>query len=454
MAAERNAFKLGLTLIVFAGLLVAVLVYLAPTGGGDVLFRVRYPHGKIGTPLKPGGEVSCGGQAVGAIRRIELAELEIEEEKDAEEGEGKGKDVYVVVTISVDSRRVTLRERCKITPEAPILGAGGKLTILHVGDGDPLEDGAMIDGDLEANIANLTRALQGQLDPEDPGSLISRVKAMLDPANEDSLLGKILASLDDVNAVTRQLEREFDPAQKRALLAKLHGIMDSLNQATGLLRDEIDRDVDAAMAAKLHEMLDTLNDGLATAAGLLEENRAPITETVQSIRDTSKILEEQIAARIARQLDPKDGAALMAKVHVAIDRLGRSLSDINTITDAGRETMLLNKELINRMVGNFKETSDHLKGASKDIRRSPWRLFYQPTIEESAEANVFDAARAFAEAATRLDDAMARVQAVSEIRPDAIAEDEQLREIRDQLKRTFEQFTQAETALWEQLDIR
>jgi len=446
MPAERNAFKLGLTMILFLVLLIGVLYFLAPTGGGDMTLKVRFPHNEFTTILKPGGEVACGGYSVGAIRSLDLVEMP---------DENVGEDLlYSVATISVESS-LGLRKDCKIVPEGLLLGDGGKLVVLDRGMGEPLRDGDMIDGQTTADVAALTRTLAAQLNPRDPTSLLTLIKSQLDATDAKSLLGKIHRSLDDVNAVTQNISHEFDPRQKAALIAKLHTIMDRINDTTRLLRDQMDREVDQAMAAKLHQMLDTLQGGLQTVAAMLDENREPIASTVTHVRNTSRILEEQIAARIAKEFDVSEAASLLAKIHVSIDRLGASLADMNAITASSREVMLLNKEQISGMLANFKQTSDHLKAAAKEIRRSPWRLFYQPSIEEAEQANVFDAARSFSEAATRLDDVMVRLQAVDEATGGkAFARDEQLVKIRDQLQQTFSHFTKAEAALWEQLKIK
>ena len=95
MPAERNAFKLGLTMILFFVLLVGVLYFLAPTGGGDMTLTVRFPHNEFTTILKSGGEVVCGGYSVGAIRSLALVEMP---------DENIGEDLlYSVATISVGS---------------------------------------------------------------------------------------------------------------------------------------------------------------------------------------------------------------------------------------------------------------------------------------------------------------------------------------------------------------
>lgn len=446
MPRERNAFKLGLALITFFVLFAVVMVFLAPRGEGDLPLVVRYPHDEFTTVLKPGGEVSCGGKAVGSVTSVDLREMKDES--------GDHLKLFVLVSIKVDSA-LGLRRDCAIVPEDLLLGGPGKLVIADRGIGEAVQPGDRIDGTPGTSVASLSKLLAAQLDARNPNSLVALIRGQLDPADARSLIGKIHTSMDDLNVLTQSIRNELDPKQAAALIAQLHMILDNVNQTTRILRSEVDRTAGGAMVAKLHASLDTLNTGLATIAAMLKENREPLRETIEHIRGTSEILEKQIAARIARQLDPAEPAGLMAKVHVALDRLGGSLTDINVITAGARETIVLNKDQLGRMLVNMKETSDHLKAASKEIRRSPWRLFYQPTQAEAEQANVLDAARAFSEAATRLDDAVARLEALSQ--PGATTQpehDDQLIRIREQLQQTFTNFSKAEAALWESLKVK
>ena len=333
--------------------------------------------------------------------------------------------------------------------------ASGKLTIVSRGVGPAVERDQLIDGQPPDDLAAVTRTLASQLDLKDPTSLLAMIKTQLDAADARSLLGKIHAALDDVTSVTESLRHEFNPRERAALIAQLHSILDNANRVTGLLRDEMDSSVDEAMIGKLHVTLNTLNRGLESVAVLLEDNREPVTEAVGHIRETSRIIEQQIAARIAEQLDLANAAGLLAKVHVSVDRLGTSLDDVNEITGAGREVVLLNKEQIIRLIANAKETSDHLKAAIKELRQSPWRIMFPPSADESSQANIFSAARSFSEAAIRLDDAVIRLQALSETSGAAIERDDPvLLTILGELEQTFTDFTEAEGALWEQLEIK
>lgn len=446
MAAERNAFKLGLTMIVFLVLLVGVLVFLAPTGG-DMTVHVRFPHDRLTTVLKPGGMVRCGGKTVGGIRSVDL-----QEHSDAHAPDRPG--FYSVVTIRVDSG-LGLRHDCRIIPVAPLLGEGGQLIVQDRGNGEVVHDGEQVEGHPCADLAALMQTFSEQMDPEDPASLLAMIRTQIDPANAQSLVGKIHQSLDDINAMTQSISGELDAGQKTALLAKLHAIMDYVNDTTRMLRDQMDPRAEQTLAARLHQTLDTLHQGLETTVAMLQENREPITRTIAHVHKTSEILEEQIAARIAAQLDVSDAASLLAKVHASIDRLGGSLEHLDTITVAAEEMVVLNREQIDRMVANFKETSDHLNAAAKEIRSSPWRLLYQPPPEELAEANILASARTFSEAAARLDAASARLTAFETVYRDRTpAQDAELLKIREALQQTFEDFTAAEKALWDRLRIR
>jgi len=336
-----------------------------------------------------------------------------------------------------------------------LLGGAGMLVIKDRGvSAKKVRPDRVIIGKQGGGFFAITDALGQQLDEDRPDSLLALIKTQLNPQDATSLLAKLHKSMDDLNAVTARVSAQLDAKEKSNLLAKLHSILDNVNAATGFLKAQLDADQDAAMLAKLHVSLDTLNRGLDTIVKMLEENREPLTATVESVRNTAKTLETRIAEQIARELDTSNAASLLAKIHVGVDRLNQSLEDINAITDTGREVVVLNEDRLNAMVANFKATSDHLKGAAKDIRRNPWRLLYRPTLVETKQLDIFDAARAFSEAATELDDAVIQLDALAKSEGGAVpSDDAQLVEIRERLAGTFEKFTQAEKALWKQLNV-
>jgi len=446
MAEEKNTFKLGLAVILFVVLFLGVLVFIGkgwkPAG---TPFTVRFPATKITAKLKAGDVVTCGGQPAGTIRSIEF--------RDEMPDDGSAPQLFIYISAEADPA-IGLRQDCTIVPGEPLIGEVGKLVIKDRGVGPPVDASVPINGAPAGSYEAAITLLTNQLDPDNPRSLVSMLKGQLDAGNAVSLIGKIHRSLDDLNEVTRNISVQLNPAQRNVLMSKLHSVLDNINTATASLRDQVDPKRGEVALAKVHAALDGLNRALGTVTAMLDENRPPIAQTITHVRNTAQTMDEQIAARIAEQLDATSAASLLSNIRTATERLNESLRDINAITATGREVAVSNKEVINRILDNFKDTSDYFKAAIKEIYRNPWRLLYKPSEQESRELKVFDAARAFADAAGQLDGAVLRLQGIIEAGGGRLrGDDPELIAIRDELQNTFRKFGDAESALWKQLDL-
>ena len=88
----------------------------------------------------------------------------------------------------------------------------------------------------------------------------------------------------------------------------------------------------------------------------------------------------------------------------------------------------------------------------KEIRLAPWRLIYKPTTAETKEMTIFEAARSFAEAATYLDDAAARLEAAMSVAVHHPSSgDDEIEAIRNSVRQAFERFQKAEEFLWKKM---
>ncbi|MBN1490507.1 MAG: hypothetical protein JXA69_11375 [Phycisphaerae bacterium] len=445
MPEQRTAFKLGLTIIAFFVLFVGVLIFISGEmhAGGDT-FVVRFPASGLTARLKNGGEVVCGGQLVGTIQSIEMRDETAPDDQ---------KQLYVFVTAKAKSV-VGLRQDCSIITDAQLLGGAGTLIIESRGIGPAVDPAKPIEGKLTYGLSPAINMLAAELDPTKPDSLLATIKGQLDPQAAASLIGKIHRSLDDVNAVTRNISRQLDPAEQNVLLAKLHTVLDNVNTATRSLRDQLDPKAEHVMLAKVHTALDALNRALETAGDTLDENRPAIGKTLVHMENTARKLDEQIAERVAKQLDVENAASVIGKLHLAEDQLNKSLADINAITASARNLIVANDDSVDKVITNLLETSEILKGGIRDLSRNPWRLLYKPTDKESRELMVFDAARSFADAATQLDSAILRLQGIVDTRGGELrSDDTELIAIRDELQLIVERFSTAEGALWKQLDL-
>lgn len=446
MASHKNDFKLGLAMLLFVGLAVATLLFIAgglPSSMEE--FVVRFPATELTARLKEGGEVVCGGQEVGVIRSIAMKNVQNDQH---------GEDLYVYITAGV-SAGVGLRQDARIVPGEPLLGEVSKLVIRDRGVGKPVDAKQPLEGERASTLSTAIDMVTRELDVRNKEGLLALLKSELKPGDASSLLGKIHRSLDDLNMVTRNVSVQLNPQEQNVLIAKVHAVLDNINAATAALRQQVDPSQSEAAMTKVHAALDSLNKALATTVAMMEENRPVIRDTLVDVRHTAQTLDEKIASRIAQELDVGQAASLLAKIHSGIAKMDRSLKDINEITGMSRDMFVAKQGEIDKIFTNFLETSEYLKAAVKDLWRSPWRLLYKPSEQEQKQLSVFDAARAFADAATRLDNASIRIKGMIEARGGTIrADDPELIAIRDSLQHTFEQFSAAEKALWNQLKIR
>ncbi len=241
--------------------------------------------------------------------------------------------------------------------------------------------------------------------------------------------------------MTASLADELTASEKATLMAKIHLIADNVNATTLQLRREFDAGKPDVLLHKVHLAMDSLNKGFDSVVRILQTGEGPVTATLANVEKPS----EQIAA----ETDADRAGSLMAYFKTASVKINTSLDHVNEMTDTTRDVLVLNSENINRMLVNFKEASDYIKTGVKYVLRHPWRLLNEPKASEMKQQAIFDAARSFAEAATRIDDASAQLRALSELHKGAVPlDDPDLARIREDLGRTREKSRPAESELW------
>ena len=450
MAKKHDSFRLGLTVIITMALFVAVILFI---GAGfkperRVPFVVRFPHTLNLPLLEKDADVIGFGRVVGQITALREVEAPDSQRPSA------GPMLYLEVEATIN-QSVGLRQDCRIVAEGPPLGGRGYIRVTDRGSVEERIDSSKPVYGSASGFAAALDLLSAELDEKNPDGLLNTVKSQLDPDHAASLIAKIHRSLDDVNAMTRAIALQTDANQKEALITKLGLVLDNLNLTTGYLRDQMNPEHEGVVLDKIQAALDSLNAGLAEAAAMLKDNRPHVTGAIQSVERTAATLDSGIATPIARELDKSNPESLLGMLHVSFGRVMTSLGDLNVITDSTKRVVVLNSDRFNRLIENVKETSDHLKATSKDLYRNPWRLLYRPSLEETKELNIFDAAREFSEASARLDDSAAQLKSLVESRQGSVATDDpELARIRAHLLETFEKFQAAEKSLWEQLGTR
>lgn len=441
MPAQRNAYKVGIVTIAVAVAAFVILLWISKGVSGDMRrITVRFESSPAMPTLVPGSDVFIGGQRVGKVRSAKLAEGPV-----VVEG-GASRKTYDVVVEADIFAFIEPRKDCKVFAEGPPLGGDGNIKIDLGKASDPLPENEVIRGADPGGFAAILAGLQNEFDGSNPSGLLGLIKAQLNGEDEATLMGKLLKSMGDVNAMTASLARELTPEQKATLLAKLHSVADNINDTTGSLRNEFASQKPDVLLGKIHMAIGAINDGLDTMARVLKTNEGPINNTMKSV--------ERTAANIADEMDPANLDGLMAQFKKAGSSLNASLEDINAVTGATRQVVVLNRDNLSRMLVNLKESSDHLKSGFKYVLRHPWRIFNAPKESEIRQQAIFDAARSFAEAATRVDDATAQLKALAELNNGNIPSDHpELLRIQADLRQTQQRYRKAEDELWKQLGV-
>ncbi|MCG8405577.1 MAG: hypothetical protein MI923_10310 [Phycisphaerales bacterium] len=434
MTKPRNTLKIGSFTILVVILFFMVLVWISKGVGGDMQTVVIHFEPSPSMPtIVPGSAVLVGGQKVGQVVEAGLALVG---------DDGDPNDIHVLVKAEVLAS-LKLRTDCAAVAEGPPLGGDG-LVKLNLGKAADPFDGDYIKGAEPGGLGAIVSALQGELNGDDPDSLLGKIKLQLDPKDQETILGKIHESLSHVNAMTESMAKELGPGEGATLLAKLHEIVDNINRTTGQLRRELDAGEPQVLLQKAHLAMDAINDGIDSVSRILKTGEVPITNALVNIEKTT--------ANIAIETDSSRADSLLAHLKTTNEQIGTAVKDVNTITSTMRDVVVLNRDNINRLLVNFKEASDHVKTGVKYVLRHPWRLLNAPTAQEMKQQAVFDAARSFSEAATRIDDASSQLRALAELHDGVIPNnDPDLEKIRADLLRTHQQYKKAEAELWKLL---
>jgi formiminotetrahydrofolate cyclodeaminase len=133
--------------------------------------------------------------------------------------------------------------------------------------------------------------------------------------------------------------------------------------------------------------------------------------------------------------------------------LKTSIADFKVIAGDAKALVSTNRGNIAVALQNFRETSDHLLALSKEVRRAPWRLFATPDKKEVESLNLYDSARAFAQAATDIQTCADTLQVMIDARKNGVDVNvEILQGMQKRLEETFARYQEAEKALLKEFE--
>jgi ABC-type transporter Mla subunit MlaD len=213
---------------------------------------------------------------------------------------------------------------------------------------------------------------------------------------------------------------------------------------TSLLAD-LHPKVDAVLG-KAGNALDHGSEAFAEIGSLFGDTKPDIRGTLANLH----AITGSAKAKVPDILEHADAA--LVKIGNSLDSAQAALQDIQAtasnakdLTGSARAVLLGNRGKLDAMIASLKTTSDNLKGASVEIRRSPWRLLYKPAPGEMDNLTLFDAARQFADGANSVNDA---ALALRDAMKTPGVDHDQVRKLVEKLNSAFGNFDEVEQKLW------
>ena len=417
MATERDNLKAGL--FVIAAIVIA-LVIVFPLADLGRLFEVNkqwqvfYQLSDGLKGLKEGGPVTLGGEPTGEVIRIEDL---IESTSQGERVIGK------TVTISIPAR-TQLFQNAVIELLVPTLGSGTKLNIRNVGQGAPHDPEKPIQGQLSSS--DLTRDLVRDVGIQEEQR--QQIRNII--AHMETITATLKDDLPQITGKVKNILTDTEPLAKNAkdALADLKLALDDVNGLTADVRKRSSLWFD-----RVDSSTESLGQTLSTARDLVKDKAPDIRASIENIKAVTQVLKDE-------NLD---------QLRDALSSAQEALRKVKKTTDELSAFIVGHRPVLERMLANLQVTAGQLKLAAIEVRRSPWRLIYQPKEKELETDNLYDASRSFALAAEVLDVTAASLEHVSQQTPN---DAEQIEKMIDYLEKIFLRFQKAETAFWQALE--
>jgi hypothetical protein len=426
MSTNRNNFKAGL--FVVGSFLLILIMIVALSDLGSILTpmqqaTVRYLLDDGVQGLKIGAQVTIGHVPAGEV--IDISDVT----DTSDEAHVIGKDV--VIRIPATYR---LYDNAVIELVIPPLGSGTKLNIRSFGF-------------KIAGTAGLKP--QGATWRYEPGDIITGAIAgspltaslIKDLGIESTQRLQIQGIIADVKAITGAMAAK--PQSIESMIANFEAMSGNLKQGSDDLKTIL-ADVKSRYTLWL-DRIDTItanaDKALDQLTGILEENRPAIKSAIAHA-DGTLTKADEIAQNVKADWLPRF-REILDDAKLGVSRMRDTAADVRTFITA-------QLPVIDRTFANMRLTSDQLKLASIEVRRSPWRLLYKPENDELESDNLYDAARSFALAAGSLESTAASLQAImTQYGPQMDQHDPQIKLILQSLNQEFNKFIEAEKGFWD-----
>ncbi len=425
---KTNEITAGIFVVLMLGVTLGVVLWLGAadiftTRGQRVSFFVSESDGNIG--LQEGSELYYGGARIGKIYEVQPK---------------FGSGCYYRARL--DRKDIRLRSDAQATVSVPFIGTP-KLVVTTLGTDDAKEPDdehpiLLKPGGLDAMMA----AAGNEFNRDMPGSVLAKIHGIIDSLSQiaESLnaemkeTGKIYGIINDLGATAAAIRKETDTSVPRSLLAKLGAALDDVHRMTTSLAGETDPTKRGTLLAKVHTGLDGINEIIGDAKPKVAKALDAVEGTAVAIQGYAK----------------KDIAEMLANFREINTNILKVSKDFTETSQTVKNLLVGNRGNLDEMIDNMVLVSANLKATSKEVRRNPWRLLYQPDDKELRSADIYDAVSAYSDGATQLNQAITKLRALRRLPADDPQIKETVAAIRKHLGESFKKLKKVEEKLWKE----
>lgn len=272
---------------------------------------------------------------------------------------------------------------------------------------------------------------------------------------QTSITGTTVLNIDSLGKgkmLTNDTALTGHPSSITQLLATLTGVTPEVHQIITTVRTQtlpkVNSDAEKAgeAMASFRAFADRAKEMATVIGSLFGDTKPDFRATMAHLN----AITGDLKTRTPKLLDHAD--TLVVKLTHSLDSAQSALKDLEAtagnarqLTGAARSIIDGNRSKINSMIANLQNTSQNLRGASVQVRQSPWRLLYRPGPGELDNLTLFNAARQFSEGASSINNA---AEALRDASKDPKVSAAQLHQLMQRLNDAFGNFKPVEQKLW------
>jgi ABC-type transporter Mla subunit MlaD len=426
MAKQRSALKAGLFIIVSIALIFIIVV--AVKSGSNVFspkkhYTVTFSFKDDIGGLRKGDDVRIGGLKVGIVDHVEIGSRPLVESPAATHPSDAQTEPAIIVSFSLaDEKKFALRDDAVVGIQGTMMGQSW-LNFENLGQrGGVLTESGSLRG-VPSDLKIAMTALRG-IGPKLEQTVAEARQALADvrtttvPLVNDTL-GKYGKAAE---TFTKTGETFQETARTGTSL---------ITELKSYLKPVFD---------KYYAVADSVSKMMGQAGNLFGETTADFKGMASNLNQATGKINTKLPEWFTHVDD------LLKRMNTAVADAGDAIKDVKKTMQTANSVVSGNKGTLDSMIKHLHNTALNLELGTAEIKNRPWRLLYSPKKKEVENLTLLDAARAFADGASELNDA---AQALRDSANDPHADPAKVEKLSKQLDETFKKFTDVEKKLWD-----